>query len=261
MYILPLREPEPALPLLTFLAVYVNIIYMSAALNGPDFSFLDGARDADDNDLSLVSGSDAWYVNNSTFFDYARRASIFNQPDGLAKLVVRQIGTAEDNAGLDLAAGTTARAIRDLLDSGVLRHALATNYSDHRPENVVADDRLDHIAGNLTVPDTWEKIIDWTKVKAPDGLALVMHRPLAGLQSLPTKTYAGAANLMLDMIRPGGLMFTQIPRTLVAKPSELSVLCQDIRERPDIDRVHITPPRTKVTNNDERDLYAVVIKK
>ncbi len=60
------------------------------------------------------------------------RGQIFGDIRAVKFIIDAQIGGESDNVGLDIAAGSDARALRDLLDSGVLRLALATNYEDRR---------------------------------------------------------------------------------------------------------------------------------
>lgn len=89
-----------------------------------------------------------------------------------------------------------------------------------------------------------------------------MHRPIGGLQELRPKVYRGAAHFLLDLIRPGGLMFTQVPRRLVEVADEHRQTCESIRNRPDVLEVMTTSqrPHTTFGDIDENDLYAVILK-
>jgi hypothetical protein len=63
-----------------------------------------------------------------------------------------------------------------------------------------------------------------------------MHRPVGGLQFLRPCFYRGAAHLLLDMIRPGGVAFFQVPQALdgIIHPREFRDLHTSLRERGDI---------------------------
>lgn len=223
-------------------------------------TFLDGEGSASSHQHELeIHGDTFWKVNDSSIEDYSRRADILGNPEGLKFLIQAQLGDRDDNVGLDIAAGTNAQALRDLLSSGVLRRAIATNFEDGRTKSVRRDRRLTHIAGDITKPQTWKKIIRKKQKIAPEGLALVMHRPMGGLQQLNPDTYRGAAHLLLDSLRPGGLMFSQIPRNLVGQPRR--ELCDSIERRSDVAGVIVSPPKPPRVHVDEADIYAVVIKK
>lgn len=229
--------------------------------DGPDLTFLDAFPQDDPGWFSLKwHGDRSWAINNSSLRHYSRRANIDNDPDGLITFITDKIGTSEDNVALDVAAGSNPQALRDLLDSGVVGRALATNYQDRRPWAVRRDTRLDHIKGTLAQADTWRKIIDWQRDHAPDGLAIAMHRPVGGLQDLQPEVYRGAAHVLFDMVRPGGIMFTQVPRRLRNVPGQLEELCGSLRERPDVGGIIHSAPRPRYAHVDESDTYAVIIK-
>lgn len=228
-----------------------------------DLVFLDGAVDGSsgyEHDWLSEYGDLSWMVNNSSLTDYSRRAYIHGHPEGLSGLISAQIGQSEENAGLDLAAGTSARALRDLLESGVLGLALATNYEDLMPADTANDSRLSQITGDLTEPQTWHRIRKWKNLYASQGFKLVMHRPVGGLQELSPHTYSGAAHFLLDMVQPGGMMFTQVPRRLVKEQSPLAELCHSIRSRPDVGEVYVTEGRRPKKRIDENDMYAAILK-
>lgn len=234
-------------------------------IHGPtqlDLQFLDGAGDAfaHQDDLHLV-GDALWKVNNSSLADYAARASFYGDPGSLIEIIDDQIGQDEANAGLDIAAGSYARALRDLLDSGVIGRALATNYEDRRPLYVSRDERIGHVQGSLTEAGPWAGMRAWRDQHAPQGFALTMHRPVGGLQKLPYKTYFGAAHFILDMVRSHGMLFTQVPRSLVEDAVPLSYLCASIRERPDVRDIIVSPPKPEGTFIDWADTYAVILKR
>jgi hypothetical protein len=228
-----------------------------------DLGFLDDAGEDPLSRLFLSTyGDKQWIVNNSTFSDYSRRAYIGGSTSGLSRLVDERLGDSEGAVGLDLAAGTEARALRDLMDSGILEQALATNYRA-RVTRRLRRNNLDHIRGNLTSRETWQKILGWKDRHAPEGFDLVMHRPVGGLQDLDPRMYQAAGRILFGMVKPGGMMFSQVPRRVMNVEGGLRSLCQSIREGGEVERVVTTGQRPSHIHpsKDERDFYAVVLKK
>ncbi len=227
-----------------------------------DLSFVDGAtRDCDDEDFLVWAGDSGWRVNNSGMFDYSRRANINGEPSGLADVIEERIGYSRENVALDVAAGSDARALRDLMRLGIVGRALATNYKDKRPRSTKRVKGLDHIKGDLIERRPWEEMLAWAARYAPEGFDLVMHRPVGGLQRMNKEFYHGAGHLLLDMVKAGGLLFVQVPRPIADRPAALVDLCQEVRGREDVEGVITTrrkPERGR--NRDESDLYAVVFK-
>jgi len=193
---------------------------------------------------------DQWDVNDSSFARYAHRVEFIYPSCTLPELVVQQ--HRDGDVGIDIAGGTNGRALRDLLDSGILSRALVTNFEDRRSEEVKADTRLDHIDGSLLLPATWSRIINWQRTNAPAGLGLVLHRPCGGLQGLPTEHYRRAADQLIDMLRPGGLLFAQVPAVIARRSLKEDIM--RIQNRPDVARVHLTPMKAP------RDLHVAIIK-
>lgn len=228
----------------------------------PELSFLDHARDDHLSSFWLLwNGDNRWRVNNSTIGDYSRRALIDGRVSGLTDIILDRLGVSEANVGLDVAAGSSAQALRDLLDSGVLDKALATNYQDRRPRKIRRDPRLDHIKGDLTRQSTWERIVGWQAEFAPEGFDLVMHRPVGGLQDLDPRTYQGAAHALMDMTRPGGMLFTQVPRRMINLSGLLQELCDDLHERPDFEGMLTSGPHPKHAPPNESHRYVVIFKR
>ena len=181
---------------------------------------------------STPSSDDAWLVNDSGFDNYCRCARIRPKRGGLRAIIESTIGYDPANIGVDLAGGENGQALQDLLELGIIGKALLTTYEDRRSPETADNTLIDHIAGNLVLPDTWKRIIAWRKSHAPDGLALVMHRPVGALQNLPPSAYIGMANIVLDNIRPGGVFFTQVPLALYG-PSWRGA-CEAVRQRTDL---------------------------
>lgn len=128
-------------------------------------------------------------------------------------IVHQHVGRDPDNVGLDLAGGS-GRALRTLLLNGILGSGIVTNYLDKRTDNERLADPLVHIDGDLIERPTWEKIFLACEDLAPDGLALIMHRPVGALPRFAPHHYEGAAHVLLDMLRPGGVFMAQIPAYL-----------------------------------------------
>ncbi len=180
---------------------------------------------------------ESWPVNNSGLAEYFDPVKLDGHPEGVLAVIERQIGGIEGNAAVDIAGGTNGVALRELLKLGLIEKALVTNYRN-RPNWRARRAGIDYVRGNLLKPKPWHKIIDWQEEEAPGGLALVMNRPDGGMQELEPRFYEGAANLLLDMIRPGGVMFTQIPHILRnRKAAQLDPICQSIFNRPDVEAV------------------------
>ena len=104
--------------------------------------------------------------------------------------------------------------MHDLLDSGVLARAVVTNLGDRSSSQASDNSRLDYIAGSLLLREPWDKMRSWQQANAPDGLGLILHRPFGGLQNLDAVMYRRAANRVLSMLRPGGVLFAQVPRRI-----------------------------------------------
>lgn len=231
-------------------------------MSAPRFEFLEGVAETNHRRRHLERHGDDWDINDSPMSDYSRRANFNNDPNYLLTIIEQRIGHREDNVGLDIGAGSSARALRDLLGSGVLRRALATNFADQRDDEALHDDRLDHVSGNLVSREPWEEINKWQEAHAPDGFALIMHRPLAGLQKLPYQTYQGAAHYLADSLRPGGLMFTQVPRDLIIRRTGLAFIYFSILKRPDVEQVIKSPPVDGLPIlSDDHDSYAIILKR
>jgi hypothetical protein len=199
-----------------------------------DLSFLAGAAEKDIHPARLAELEDGlWSTNHSSIADYTARAGDFEGQGTIETLISKYLGTMHGNVGLDLAAGN-GQALSDLLNKGLLDLALTTSYQSPNDEAAIRDRHIAHISGNLVLTETWNRILDWQEQNAPDGLALVMHRPVGALQDLPFAAYAGAAHLLLSRIRPGGLMFAQVPRPLFYDKHALAEVQTSIHRRIDV---------------------------
>lgn len=223
-----------------------------------DLSFVDDIPPVDP-DSWLGTGGDArWGVNSSSFEDYATDAQFPDYyPGGLEGIIEEALGADSANVGMDIAGGSQARALRDLIDGGVLVKALVTNLEDLRTPETKADRRIDHIAGDLALRETWDTIIQWQAANAPDGLSLIMHKPFAGLQDFAPNVYERAAHTLVDMLRPGGIFFTQVPKSLHAQPKALLATYRRLLERPDVRGII---PSTRASFEAGKHAFGAIIK-
>jgi len=205
----------------------------------PDrLAFLQGLE----GDPDTRAPTEGWRVNNSSLEDYFGPVKLDGHPEGVLGIIQRQIGDTEGNAGIDIAGGTNGVALQELLKMGLLENALVTNYRN-RPNWRARKAGIDYVRGNILLPKTWQKIIDWQEEQAPEGLALVMHRPDGGMQSLSTDFYEGVVHLLLDVVGPKGVMFTQVPQILRhRRPEELAAICEGVKTRPDVEEILVPKP-------------------
>lgn len=223
-----------------------------------DLSFVDNIPPVDPHSQLGIEGDGAWRVNNSTFQEYAADVQLSPYyPEGLEGIVEEALAAHDTNVGLDIAGGSQAQALRDLVDRGILTKGLVTNLEDLRTPETKADTRIDHIAGDLALRRTWDGIVTWQTTNAPEGLALVMHRPFGAMQDFPPAAYDGAAHTLLDMIRPGGVLFTQVPKRLFAWPPDALAIYRGLLERPDVDDIILS---TRSSFDEGGQAYAVIIK-
>jgi len=185
---------------------------------GRELAFLNGAR-LDDRDFAHLArfGDTDWLVNDSSLQDYGRGVHFPAIPLALETIVKNEIGVDKGNVGLDLAAGSNGLALQDLLRSGVLNRAIMTNYEDRRIPATHKITGLDHVEGDLMDPGVWQQIITLQEQHAPEGLALVMHRPSSALQNLSPAIYRGASHLLLNIMRSGGFSSRRFPTRLLTK--------------------------------------------
>lgn len=223
-------------------------------------------------DLSEGTGEEVrdsgWLFDNSSFSDYAGNANFKRYDGGLLGIIRRQIGLNKENIGVDIAGGHKGRAISDLIHRGVIGKGMVTNYYNDYPWPIYSGD-VDFISGNILRVGTWKEIIKWQRSKAPDGIDLVLHRPVGGLQDLPTEMYIGATHALLDIMKPGGVMFTQMPRTITGgyrgwghrnDKDGARKLRSAIMERDDVGRLVLSKQDDENTDPDRGDIYTVIVK-
>lgn len=193
--------------------------------------------------------TEGWGFNTSTFDDYCssfgKRTNYgigFEETEGLREIVERQLGKSSANIGLDIAGGSQGTAIRSLVAEGIIGTGLVTNLFDTRTEETKADPSLHHISGDIVSRDTWIKIIEWKNEHTPEGFSLIVHRPVGALQGYPEPFYAGAAYLLIDMLSPGGVFFTQVPRSLRPNPAHadnggMQMFCEAFQAHSEIEDI------------------------
>lgn len=225
-----------------------------------DLSF---ARCSDDLEWGFVQthGDRRWGFNDSAMLDYSRRAHLDANPFRLLEIIGERLGQSGRNVGLDIAGGSKATALRELLDSGVLGHAVVTNYQDRRGRKVKRDHRLDHVKGDITRRSTWEEIVERQQERAPEGFKLIMHRPMGALQQLPVDFYRGGLHAALDMLAAGGVLFTQVPDRLDTQPQHLETVCASLAERSDIERMVKSGPKPRYAWPNDFKPSVVILKR
>jgi hypothetical protein len=161
----------------------------------------------------FITANIGWYggpcpVDDSGLAKYARDASI-DIPQ-LRKQIQTHVGLDIRNVGLDIAGGSNGRALKDMIDEGFIGRGMYTNLKDDRNKEIPRHDvRL--LTGNLLLRKTWEDMIGWQQSMAPDGFSIVLHRPRGSFQYLPPFAYVALTGLVVSMMKPGGIFFTQIP--------------------------------------------------
>lgn len=200
-------------------------------------AFLDG--------LGPESHSDTWFFNNSSIGSYLDGVKLEGHPEGPLSIIEAQLASVDYRVGIDLAGGADGVALRGLMQRGLLDHGLVTNLTDQRCFDPSGERSIEHFAGDLLQPETWQSIRDWQERTHPDGVSLVMHRPIGALQDLPPRFYRGAAHSALDMLGPGGVLVTQIPAILLksnrGRNTPLERIGRSIAEREDV--AEVIPPK------------------
>lgn len=197
----------------------------------PSFDFLEGVEHPKLFQGRPTTKGDNWKHHGSSFHNYCAYA-----PAGAEDRIKAMLGKFSYNVALDIAGGRNAQAIQDLLSKNLIDKGIVTNYLDYSDETKGVPG-LFHISGDLIKPETWREIIARRREHAPEGFSLVMFRPIAGLPGLPLSFYRGAADIVLDNIRPGGALLSEIPDFT---PSD-HPLCESLKQRADI--AHIYAPK------------------
>ncbi len=181
-----------------------------------------------------------WFVNDSGIGYYSRCAYLNGRADGLTDLLSERLANTQNGIGMEIAAGSNAVALRELLESGLLAGALALNLCDTRSDETRQDDRISHLAGDVTLRETWGGIYEWIEDKTPEGLDLILFHPVGGLSGLPQDVYEDAAHHMVDLLKPGGVFFAQAPKPLLAGNPRLRKLYKGLCSRDDVESIAIS---------------------
>lgn len=190
----------------------------------PSLSFLEGIKQVPfEADLLDEVGDGSWTINDSSIHAYGIGVYFPKYGRNPIEAIVDRIGRKDTNVAMDLAGGSNGAALQGLMEMGVIGTGLVTNYEDRRCPATREIESLDHVEGDLTKRCTWERIIEWADLHTDGGFDLIMHRPVGGLQYLPPKIYSGAVQALIELLKPGGLIFCQIPYKLT-----------DIHDNPEI---------------------------
>lgn len=167
-------------------------------------------------------GDTAWHIDDSSWEEYSGGVYF----PGLQMMLDEVVANLDcrSSVGIDIAGGTTGRAMRDLLDRGTLNRAAVTTYETPAPDILQKAQNIDFISGNLLHPQTWSKIILWRRQSAVAGLKLAIHEPRNSLQWESPEVYAQATHTLIDNLAPGGIFVSQIPSSLSAR--ELTSICR-----------------------------------
>ncbi len=183
-------------------------------------------------------GDHIWGVNDSKLRGYSKAFFGLDKGGRLLDVICDQLGDRDGLVGADIAGGTNGVALRYLIGTGVIDRGLVTNYEDRRSDYVRGLPHLDHLAGDILEKSYWNRLAAWQRANAPDGLDVVLHRPVGALQLLSPAFYEGAVHSVLDMMSEGSIMVAQIPTTLVRaekeEPGTLRKVGEDILTRGDI---------------------------
>lgn len=187
-------------------------------------------------------GDATWHINDSSFDEYCGKIDFPGQGN-LREILERQIGYDRNNTGLDVAGGSQGTAVQDLLRAKFIGKGLVTNFEDLRTNKTKKIDALDHIAGDVANIEVWQSILDWKEEHAPEGFSVILHRPAGGLQEFSPNAYAPPLHFLLDTLKPGGVLFTQVPVALRLSPRQAWFpIHLSVRSRSDIEDISYASP-------------------
>lgn len=193
-------------------------------------------------EYSPLLADDEWGVNDSTFLRYAERVACASggYPEDVIDGLKQRFGTGGDHSVLDVAGGSNGRAVQDLLELGVMRNGLVTNFQDFRSSATRSVVELGHVSGNLSDVTTWKSIRAWRDRHAPDGFSLTTFFPVAALHEFSTRFYLNRLGELLDMAMPGGLLLLTVPEPVQNLMSEESYMCT-LDQKPAVAKVEFAP--------------------
>jgi hypothetical protein len=205
-----------------------------------DLSFLKEVG-TDDTDAALLRTTEkrsGWHKNRSPIENYGAAKFTESFPGKeLYDIIVGQIGKRPGNVGMDVLGGLDGVALQQLVSSGVLSKSIDVDLRTHHGNGVSNNPKLHYVAGDILSSETWQPMIEKQAKLAPQGLALIIHRPYGALQHQPQNVYEGGAHVLLDMLRPGGVLFTQVPSTYKNNDDVVRQTYRSLVSRGDIQRI------------------------
>jgi len=126
------------------------------------------------------------------------------------EVMAQCIGRDPNNVGIDIAGGTNGVAMRDLVATGLVGKGLYTHFLDDRNPRL-SNPNVDLVTGDLATAQPWLSIRDWQQRNAPQGFAVALHAPGLGFEKWAPDTHLTALAMLLPMMQPGAVIFTQVP--------------------------------------------------
>lgn len=182
-----------------------------------------------------------WAAEND-IHDYGQaRFSNAYPTSSLVEIIAQEKKPGRPNVGMDILGGKRGLALCDLLTRNVLDAAVIVDLAA-QPDEAPEHPGLRHVAGDIMRRETWLDMRKAQQELAPEGLALIMHRPLGALQQQLPAFYEGAAHALLDMLRPGGILFAQQPDRLFFGREHIGSLRRSLNARGDVGRITLSDP-------------------
>lgn len=163
--------------------------------------------------MSSAEGSSAdpvvrWTVDDSGLDSYAKL--VYFEAGSAIDVIKEHMQSLPNSTGIDIAGGSNGIAIRQCVELGIVSQGVFTNHFDVR-DATTKESGLHFIEGDLLVASTWEAIKNTQRQVAPEGFGLALHRPFGALQSQDLSFYSSMASKVIDMLKPRGIFFMQIP--------------------------------------------------
>lgn len=212
-----------------------------------DLSFLDGVVPAAEDEPMTANAERLgyWPSNNSPIEDYGK-AEFHDAIPGanLTDIIVNTIGRSPDNVGMDVMAGSDLVVLQQLLIEGIIGTGIGTDSQDNRAPETASNSDLRFIQGDQLDEATWLAMLHDQQELAPEGLAVALWRPVGAVQYQPPHVYQGAAHAILDMVRPGGMFFSQVPARFIGNRDASRQVLSSLVRRGDVARIITSDPFT-----------------
>lgn len=184
--------------------------------------------------------TDTWQANDASFSEYCLVAARTGLSDA-SSLIRRRLGSFTTNVGLDIAGGANGVALQELISEGTIDTGIVTNLLDKRSETTKGTKELLHVEGDILNEETWHKMFA-TVFEATEGAgpSLIMHRPCGALQYVSPHFYEASFDLLFDWLRPGGVMFSQVPLIFSTSEHNLQKLCEHVRSKNEIGDLRVS---------------------